>query len=141
VLQAIGDLRAGKPETQALADAGVTKKLVQTWGAAAFRRQSGRLVMRSHDSLLRVLYLPDPTMPDGKREVATTDSRQATLVSEYWHAVRRWVRYGKAEGLLAFEGVLVTTASGKQVPLLTDRSKLRRLALAGVLSFESLYAK
>jgi len=140
--QVLADVRKGKPEAQALADAGLTREVVHTWAPSAFRQMpSGRRIVRPNDTVFRVAYLPDPGQPDGKRPVAPADFRQAQIISEYWHAVRRWVRYGDAQALLAFQGVSVNTANGKKVALLTDRSTLRRLALAGVLSFESIYPK
>jgi hypothetical protein len=77
------------------------------------------------------------------REIATRDSREASMVAEYWIAVNRYVdpESGDASSLQKFKGKYVTDSSGKKVPLLTDVSELDRLASAGVLSFESIYAK
>jgi len=107
-------------------------------GRALHRQRNGRIVPRPTDDLLRVLVLPTS---DGMREVATRDSRQASLVAQYWIAVSRYLESGDASSLQTFKGKHVTDAGGKRVPLLTDSSELDLLASAGVLSFESIYAK
>lgn len=142
VLQVVSDMRAGKSETDALRDAGVSRDIVRQFAASAFRkRRTGRLVIRPHDRLLRVLYVPDETAPDGKREIAIMDSEQATTVSNYWHVVYRYLRTGDGRALAAFRGVTVVTARGERVTLLTDLKVLRRLGNAGTLSFETIYSR
>jgi len=82
-------------------------------------------------------------MKKGLREVATTDSRQAHVVSEYWIAVHRYLdpKTGDASALQTFKGKRIVDANGKRVSLLTDLAELDRLGNAGVLSFETIYAK
>jgi hypothetical protein len=41
----------------------------------------------------------------------------------------------------SFRGQHVTTTDGERIPLLTDRATLDVLGSAGVLSFESMYAR
>jgi len=141
VLQVVSDIRAGKSETDALREAGVSRDVVRQFAAGAFRKRAGRLVVRPHDHLLRVLYVPDETAPDGKREIAITDSEQATTVSNYWHVVYRYLRTGDGRALAAFRGVTIVTASGQRVTLVTDLKVLRRLGNAGTLSFETIYSR
>jgi hypothetical protein len=73
------------------------------------------------------------------REVATRDSRQATLVSHFWRALHHYQSTGDTTGLRAFRRTAVTDAGGKRVPLLTDLASLDRLGEAGAFSFESIY--
>jgi hypothetical protein len=69
------------------------------------------------------------------------DSRQASQVAEYWNAVHRYLETGDDSALRKFRRKRITDAKGTRVPLLTDLDELDRLGSAGVLSFESLYAK
>ncbi len=85
-----------------------------------------------------MLVLPTP---GGLAEIATLDSRAATLVGEYWNAVNLYLETGDDGELARFRGQSVIDAQGNAVPLLTDTDELERLGSAGVLSFQSLYAK
>jgi hypothetical protein len=105
----------------------------------ALRKTSrGTYAARARDSLLRVLVLP---APDGLAEIATMDSRAATRVGEYWNAVDLFLATGDDTELARFRGLSVTDAQGNTIRLLTDRDELERLGSAGVLSFQSLYAR
>lgn len=115
--------------------------IVRLAGSALRRLKNGRYVARAQDRLLRVVYVPDDTVAGGMREVATRDSRQATRVSLFWHALHQYQSTGDATGLLAFRGTAVIDAGGKRVPLLTDLARLDRLGEAGVFGFESIYAR
>ena len=74
-------------------------------------------------------------------EIPVNDSREASLVGEYWNAVDRYLRTGDASALLSLKKKRVKNASGKNVPLLMNLKELERLASAGVLRFESLYGR
>jgi len=124
---------------QAAKDYGVSHRQVQRFGGKALRKQkNGRYVAKVRDSLLRVLVI---LTLEGLREIAVIDSRQATLLADYWNAVQRYVETGDASALRKFGGKDITDADGKRVRLLTDLHELDRLGSAGVLSFESLYAR
>jgi hypothetical protein len=90
------------------------------------------------DRLLRILIVPTLA---GLREVAVRDSRQASQLAEYWDAVQRYLQKGDESALRRFQGKHITDAHGEKFQLLTDREELDRLGSAGVLSFESLYAR
>jgi hypothetical protein len=77
----------------------------------------------------------------GPREIAIRNSRQASLLGEYWSAVQKYLETGDSSAVEKFQYKHITDASGKKVPLLTDLAELDRLGSAGVLSFESLYAR
>jgi hypothetical protein len=68
-------------------------------------------------------------------------SRQATQLAEYWNAVHRYLETGDASRLEKFRDKSIKDADGVQILLPTDRTELNRLGSAGVLSFESLYAR
>jgi hypothetical protein len=87
---------------------------------------------------VRVLIIPTRR---GLREIAIRGSRQASLVSRYSNAIKRYLVSGDTSALREFESKEIETIQGRRVPLLTDRAELDRLAAAGELSYESIYAK
>jgi hypothetical protein len=97
-----------------------------------------RYVAKHFDKLLRVLTIPTP---EGKREIALTDSRQATLAAEYSNAVQLYLQTGNVSALPQFRKKSIRDATGAQVVLLTDLKELDRLGSEGALSFESLYTR
>ena len=105
---------------------------------ALTKRASGRYSAQPTDHLLRVLVMPTG---DGLREVAVRDSRQASLLAGYWAAVQKYLETGDASALQKIRRKTITDSDGKRVRLTKDLAELVRLGSAGVLSFESLYAK
>ena len=116
---------------------GVAPNVVVRLGRSALRKRNGRYVATKTDRLLRVLTILGSK---GKKEIATRDSRQASLVGGHWAAVQRYLQTGDDSALLRFKGKKVTDASGKRHLLLTDLEELDRKASAGALSFESMCA-
>jgi hypothetical protein len=98
----------------------------------------GRWIATKRDSLLRVLRVPGPR---GDREIATKDSRAAVHIARYFLAVRRHANTGDPSGLAEFRTLKLTDANGKRITLVTNLRLLIDLGHAGVLSFESLYAR
>ena len=124
---------------QAALEVGVSpNEFVRLGGSALRKTPSGRYVAKTHDNLLRVINLPDRT---GLREVVLDDSRAASVAGRYWDAVRLYLQTGDATVLREFVGRSVRDAYGKRIELLTDLDELDRLGSAGVLSFESIYAR
>jgi len=137
--QAVTEVRTGASLTQASRKFGLDPRTVRQLARPALRKlRNGRWAARTHDHLLRVLVIPSP---EGLREIGVNDSRQATRLGKYWTAVDRYLSTGDASALREFRGKYIIEASGKRVPLLTDLHELDRLGSAGVLSFESLYAR
>jgi len=87
---------------------------------------------------LRVLAIPTD---EGTREIALRDSRQASILGQYWDAVQRYLQTGDASAIQKFRGKHITAVNRARITLLTDLDQLSRLGNAGVLSFESLYAR
>ena len=106
-------------------------------GRPALRKKNGRYVATKTDRRLRVIAI---LTDKGKKEVATRDSRQASLIGSHWAAVQKYLQTGDDSALLEFKKTRVIDASGKHHRLLTDLKELLRQASAGVLSFESMYA-
>jgi len=117
---------------------GLDPRTVVRWGKPALtKRANGRYSAKPTDNLLRVLVMPSS---DGLREVAVRDSRQASLLAEYWVAVQKYLETGDAAVLQKIRRKTITDANGKRVRLIKDLTELERQGSAGVLSFESLYA-
>jgi hypothetical protein len=102
------------------------------------RRKANRKRYPTREPELRILVLPTP---QGLREIAVLGDRQASMVGTFWNSVHRYLESGDASALGKFEGKRITDAKGVKVALLTDLAELDRLGSAGVLSFESIYAR
>jgi hypothetical protein len=107
-------------------------------GSALKKQSNGRYAVRSFDRMLRVLVIPSRA---GPVEIAVRDSRTASKIGEYHAAVQEFIRRGDDTKLRQFKKLKLKDASGNPIKLLTDRADLMRLAHAGVLSFESIYAR
>ncbi len=118
---------------------GISPKTVRRYAGSALRKGSrGTYRARATDTILRALIIPTP---EGLTEIATRDSRSASIVAEYANAVQVFLQTGDDSELRPFRGEHIIDAEGNRIPLLTDLDELERLGAAGVLSFESLYAK
>ena len=129
----------GMSLTQAAKEYGIDRKRVVELGGSALRKQAnGRYKAKSFDRLLRVLVIPSK---DGPQEVAVRDSRTASKLGSYSAAVQRFLQTGDKSKLSEFKKLRLNTADGNPFKLLTDPKELTRLGSAGVLSFESIYAR
>ena len=79
--------------------------------------------------------------PQGPQEISVRGLRTASLLGRYWVAVHKYYETGDVSELQKFQGKSITAVNGARYPLLTDLDVLNRLGSAGVLSFESLYAR
>jgi hypothetical protein len=124
---------------QASRDFEISSRTVTRLAGSALRKGvNGKYTAKPNDELLRILILP---FPDGLREIAVRDSRQASVIGEYWAAIQKHLATGDGSALKKIRRKTITDADGKRIRLLKDVAELERLASAGVLSFESLYAK
>jgi hypothetical protein len=132
-------MREGASLKQASREVGIDPRTVERIAGSALKQaRSGRYVPSGSDRLQRDVRIPSA---DGLRDVTVRDSRQASLVGEYWNEVHAYLAKGDASGLARFAKLHVTDANGERVPLLVDRDVLDELGNAGVLSFESIYAR
>jgi hypothetical protein len=139
ISQVPGKMRSEKlSRSQVVRELGVSRRQLHLARSAFRKLRNGRYVAKATDRLLRILVLPSDK---GLIEVAVNDSRQATLIGEYWNAVHRYLSTGDVAELEKFRRKRVADASGKRILLVTDRDELGRLASAGVLQFESLYGR
>jgi hypothetical protein len=133
----ISKIRAGMTLPKAAREFGLAPKTVISFGRSALRKQkNGRYVAKKIDQLLRVVNV----LTTDRKEIATRDSRQASLVGGHWAAVQKFLQTGDDSALLKFAKKRIVDARRKRYPLLTDLKELERLASAGVLRFESMYA-
>ena len=140
VVHVVSKMRAeGVSLSRASREFGVGPRSVHRLGGSALRkRANGRYAARASDRLLRVLAIPTD---EGTREIALRDSRQASILGQYWDAVQRYLQTGDASAIQKFRGKHITAVNRARITLLTDLDQLSRLGNAGVLSFESLYAR
>jgi len=137
--QVTTEVRSGATLAQASRKFHIDPRTALRLGRPALRKlRNGRWVARKSDRLLRVLPMPTPK---GLIDIGVPDSRQATLVGNYWNAVDLHRGTGDSSALRPFQEKYITDADGKRVPFMTDTDELDRLASAGQLSFESLYAR
>ena len=94
--------------------------------------------IRHRKSRIRVLVF---LFADGLGEVRVRSSREASLVGRYWAAIDKYLATGDSLALKRIRRKTVKTASGKRIRFIKDLAEIERLGSAGVLSFESLYAK
>jgi len=114
------------------------RKFLKLAHKALAKGSNGRYRAKRVDRLLRVLIR---LTRRGTEEIAVRDSREATKLAKYWEAVHRFVANGDARRVRQFRGKYIIDANGVRHPLLTNLVEVDRLANAGVLSFESLYAR
>ena len=137
--QVVTEMREGTSRRKASQKFGLDPRTVQKLAGPALRKlRNGRWVARPSDPLLRVLMIPTRK---GLREIGVRDFRQASLLGRYWTAVDLYRDTGDASGLREFRGKYIIDTGGKQRRLLTDRATLDHLGSAGLLSFETLYAR
>ena len=122
--------------------AGPSKNLVTRTNKRGNRgkpdRQNRKSVAKTRKKTLRI-----PT-PEGTHAVTirvSRYSRQASTLGKYWNAVHHYLQTGDASRLKKFHGKYVTDVKRVRHPLLTDPGELDQLGSAGILSFESLYAR
>jgi hypothetical protein len=114
------------------------RTVIRLAGSALRKAANGRYAAKPTDRLLRPLVIPTR---EGLREIVVRGSHQASQIAGYSNAVQKYVATGDDTALRKFVGKHIIDASGSRIPLLTSLAELDRLASAGVLSFESLYAE
>lgn len=118
---------------------GISPNVLRRRGRSALRKlKNGRYAAKTYDHLLRVVLV---ITREGLLEVGTLDSRQASRTGRHSAAVHKYLQTGDASALAQFRGKYIIDAAGERIELLTDLEELEQLGSAGVLSFESLYAR
>lgn len=139
VAHVITRMREGASLTRASAEYGVDPRTVVRLGGSALRKdKAGRYRAKASDNLLRVLGVP---VYGGREAFAVRGSHAATAISERSRAQGHFLATGDESKLRKLRGKKIKDASGREVPFLTDLDELERLGDAGVLQFESIYAR
>jgi hypothetical protein len=140
VVTVISKMRSGKTSLQQAAkEYGISPGTVKRWAGSALQKQkSGKWAAKRSDRLLRVLKIPTP---EGPREIGVRGSRQATQVAKLWNAIHKFLETGDQKEFAKFRGKFIKGADGVQIPFITDPKELNRLGSAGILNFETLYAR
>jgi hypothetical protein len=115
-----------------------TKTVARLAGPALRKDTRGRWTATKRDKLLRVLSVPTAR---GSREIVVTDSSVAVHIARYLDAIRRYIHNGDASKIVPFRELKLVDAKGRRIRLVTNLRVLVELGHAGVLSFESLYAR
>ena len=100
------------------------------------QHDDGRYVATKYDRIPRTLRF---LTPQGLTTLTVRDSRTASRIAEYMAAVHRFLRTGDRRGLSPFRRMSLRVDK-VGYPFLTDPKTLERLAYAGEVSFEDLYA-
>jgi hypothetical protein len=136
-LQAVSRMREGKSLTDAAKEAGTTPKSVLKYAGSALNSQNNRYTVKAEDNLTRRLLVP---YSNGSEYETIRSSKDATLLSRYWSAVKEWRNTGDASVLQSFEGKTITV-KGQQVKLITDPEQLALLQRGGELDFIDMYER
>lgn len=141
VTHVVSKMRADRVSLrEASREFGLDPRIVARLGKSALhKRKNGQYTAKSKDKLLRILAVPLAEGKGGRREVATRDSREASILGKFWAAVQKYLQTGDSSALKKLRRRYVIDASRKRIPLLKDLAELDRLGSAGELSFESLY--
>jgi hypothetical protein len=137
-LEALHLMRArGFSLAQAATESGTTPRTMQRHvGRALKRRTDGRYAATKWDRIPRTMrFLTE----NGLTELILRDSRTASEVARHMAAVDRFLKTGDTSALKPFRGKSIRV--GKvDYRFLTNPTTLERLAFAGEVSFEDLYA-
>lgn len=106
-------------------------------GKVVFRNPNGRYSAKPSDQLARHVWLHTE---GGKIEISVRGSRNVGRIARHMAAVDRYLRTGDTEPLAEFERQTIRSRT-EEHSFLTDTNALDRLAQAGEVSFERLYAR
>lgn len=137
-LEVLSLMRAeGKSLTAAIREAHTTRQTVVRYVASALTKgSSGRYGAKPSDRFARDLHF---LTPEGQVAITVRSSRTASKIAEYMAAVDHYLKTGNTTRLDNFRGKSVKT--GKlTLAFVTDPRTLDRLANAGQVAFEDLYA-
>jgi len=116
-------------------EAGTTVNAVKRHAGSALTKTSGRFTAKRMDRLARAMRFPTD---DGLITLEIRDSRTATRISAYWHAVRAYLHTGDTSRLRAFRGKKIHVQK-RAYFFVTDPTTLDRLFDAGELDIDDLY--
>lgn len=137
VLAALAQMRKGKSLTRASKFAHTSRQTVVKYAKSAIRRTGGKTYKAAgYDQLTREMRF---LTPNGVVALPIRSSASASRIGEYWNAVNHYLKTGRSNRLKAFRGKAVQVRGGHH-RFITDERTLERLANAGEVRFEDLYA-
>lgn len=116
---------------------GTTTKTVRRYASEALEKRKGRIRVKPTDQLKRRMQML--TSQGGLTTLTTLDSDTASIIGAYWNAVRTYIISGDFGPLEPFVLRSIHVEEG-DFEFLTHRPTLNRLARAGELHFQDLYA-
>ncbi|MGC8669487.1 MAG: hypothetical protein ACP5VE_15375 [Chthonomonadales bacterium] len=135
-IEALGLMRReGLTATQAARRTGTTTGSIQKYASDAVYTIGRRIVAKPEDGLLRRMMVPTGS---GVVTTYVRGSREASLVSQYWNGVRKYIETGDFSDIAALSGKRVTV-HGRKVALPTDRASVDRLVRAGEMDIDDIY--
>jgi hypothetical protein len=137
ILDTIHLMREGKSLTSASREVGISREAAIKYSQGVITKRGRVYKVRQWDRLRRDLLFYDA---HGQVTVVTHSSRTASKIARYHNAVRGYLIYGDDAALREFEGESIAVG-GKQLPFITDKRTLSRLARAGELNFLDIYVK
>jgi hypothetical protein len=136
-LDVLRRMRHGESLSQATRAAHVAPDTVRRYAGSALTMDAhGRYRAKAVDHLHRRMKALDE---HGLVAVDVANSREATKLAEYWHAVDHYLKTGDAGGVRRFERMRLHLRDKSVRRFVTDPDTLDRLARAGEVSFEDLY--
>lgn len=136
-LDAVAGMRKGKSLTRAAKLAHTTRATVVKYARSAVTRPPGKPYKAlGYDQLTREMRF---LTPKGVTALPIRSSASASRIGEYWNAVNHYLKTGRSNRLRAFRGKTVQVRGGHH-RFVTDELTLERLANAGEVRFEDLYA-
>jgi hypothetical protein len=137
VARALTLMREGQSATAAAQKAGTTLRTMHRYAGRALKSTAGgRYRAAVGDRLRRYVRMLTPV---GLIGIEARTSKAASRIAQYWAAVNRYLTTGDDSRLRPFRGTAIRV--GKVTyPFVTDLPTLERLAHAGEVQFEDLYA-
>lgn len=136
-LNALTFMRRGMSLRNAAREAHTTPATIQRYvPRAVVRTSAGRYTATKSDQYTRTLRM---LTAQGQKAITVRGSRGAGRVAEYWAAVDHFLKTGSVARLRKFRGQSIR-AEKVTYPFLTNPELLKRLAAAGEVQFEDLYA-
>lgn len=136
-LDAVAQMRKGKSLSHAARLAHTTPPTVIKYaGSVIAQKGTGPYKAVGYDRLTREMRF---LSHDGVVALPIQSSASASRIAEYWNAVNHYLKTGHATRLNEFRGKTVRVRGGRH-RFVTDEAILDRLANAGEVRFEDLYA-
>jgi hypothetical protein len=136
-LEVLSRVRQGETLTDASDAVGIHSRRVRHYVDDVLEQDDqGQWVALPNDRLYRRTQWLDA---HGRTMVEPANYREASKLSDYWHAVDLYLWLGDSRSLRAFQSKRLRTRQKQSLRFLTDLDLIERFAYAGELSFESLY--